>query len=314
MSSVGVHPPKTPVTTGSHGIAQATLPNVCKMPGPPAPFVPTPLPNIAKSGNSPKDFSTTVLIEGNPVGIRGATFESIGDVASKGTGGGIVSANTQGPAKFISPGSMTVKIEGKNVHLLTDPMLNNCAAGGSPPNTGATMQGLKQGDIPPVDSPRAEVACAIVCCDVKPYSLQTRGKNEKTCQRLGSRKHSCVLHRLRKKSGDNLLQENKFVGVQASPRFDNVQNMTRTLIPDTIINGDTVIDCKFPCNPDKVKASGFTKGAAKKAFSGADIGPSKKLLGAGEKEMLDYGKIPGVTKVETMTPTQAQACAGNCKC
>ena len=139
MPTVAIHPPKTPVTEGSNGTAAATIPNVCKMPGPPAPFVPAPLPNIAKSGNSPKDYSTTVTIEGNAVAIRGATFESIGDVASKGTGGGLISANTQGPAKFITPGSMTVKIEGKSVHLLSESTLNNCGAGGSPPNTGASM-------------------------------------------------------------------------------------------------------------------------------------------------------------------------------
>ena len=139
MSSVAIHPPKTPVTKGSRGIAKATLPNVCKMPGPPAPFVPAPLPNIAKSELSPKDYSTTVKIEGNAVAIRGATFESIGDMASKGTGGGLISANCHGPAKFITPGSMTVKIEGKSVHLLGEPMWNNCGASGSPPNTGAAM-------------------------------------------------------------------------------------------------------------------------------------------------------------------------------
>ena len=50
----------------------------------------------------------------------------MGDMASKGTGGGLISANTHGPAKFITPGSMTVKIEGKSVHLLGEPMLNNC--------------------------------------------------------------------------------------------------------------------------------------------------------------------------------------------
>jgi hypothetical protein len=38
---------------------------------------------------------------------------------------------------------MDVQIEGKNVHLLGDPMLNNCGPSGSPPNA-ATMQGLKQ--------------------------------------------------------------------------------------------------------------------------------------------------------------------------
>lgn len=144
MSTVGIHPPKTPVTKGSMGIAKATLPNVCKMPGPPAPFVPAPLPNIAKSGSSPKDYSTSVKIDGNTVAIRGAMFESMGDVASKGTGGGLISANTHGPAKFITPGSMTVKIEGKSVHLLGEPMLNNCGPSGSPPNTGATMGGVLQ--------------------------------------------------------------------------------------------------------------------------------------------------------------------------
>jgi uncharacterized Zn-binding protein involved in type VI secretion len=147
VSKVGIHPPKTPVTSGSNGVAKATTPNVCKMPGPPAPFVPSPLPNMGKSGNSPKDFSTSVKIKGDPVAIRGATFESMGDIASKGTGGGLVSANTQGPTKFITPGSLNVKIENKSVHLLGEPMLNNGGPSGSPPNTGATLAGLDQDDI-----------------------------------------------------------------------------------------------------------------------------------------------------------------------
>ena len=82
--SVSVNPPKTPVTEGSSGVAAATMPNVCKMPGPPAPFVPAPLPNIGKSGMSPKDYSKSVTIEGKKVAIKGATFKSMGDVASKG--------------------------------------------------------------------------------------------------------------------------------------------------------------------------------------------------------------------------------------
>lgn len=149
MPSVAIHPPKTPVTKGSQGIAKATLPNVCKMPGPPAPFIPSPLPNIAKSGTSPKGYSKKVKIESNTVAIRGATFKSMGDVASKGTGGGLISANTHGIAKFITPGSMNVKIEGKSVHLLGEPMLNNCGASGSPPNTGATLVGLGQASQKP---------------------------------------------------------------------------------------------------------------------------------------------------------------------
>lgn len=144
MPSVTIHPPKTPITRGSNGIAKATLPNVCKMPGPPAPFVPTALLNIARSGLSPQKYSTTVRIEGHAVAIRGAMFASVGDVASKATGGGLISANTHGPAKFITPGTLTVKIQGKGVHLLGDPVLNNCGPGGNPPNTGATMTGTDQ--------------------------------------------------------------------------------------------------------------------------------------------------------------------------
>lgn len=157
MSTVAIHPPKTPATEGSLGTAKATLPNVCKMPGPPAPFVPTPLPNIAKSNLSPQGCSKSVTIEGNAVAIRGAMFESIGDMASKGTGGGLLSANTHGPAKFISPGSMTVKIEGKSVHLLGEPMLNNCGPGGSPSNTGATMTGVDQSEREIDDCPGHEI-------------------------------------------------------------------------------------------------------------------------------------------------------------
>ncbi len=141
--SVSIHPPRTPVTTGSSGTATATLPNVCKMPGPPAPFVPTPLPNIGKSGSSPKGYSQSVSIEGEKVAIKGATFGSSGDVASQGTGGGLLSANTEGPTSFIGPGAMDVKIEGKSVQFLGDPMLNNCGKGGSPPNA-ATMMGVIQ--------------------------------------------------------------------------------------------------------------------------------------------------------------------------
>jgi len=141
MSTVSVNPPKTPVTEGSNGVATATLPNICKMPGPPAPFVPTPLPNIGRSSLSPKDYSKTVEIEGNKVAIQGATFKSMGDVASQGTGGGIVSSNCEGPTSFVGPGSMDVKIEGKNVQLLSDPMLNNNGPSGSPANA-ATMMGV----------------------------------------------------------------------------------------------------------------------------------------------------------------------------
>jgi hypothetical protein len=140
---VGVNSPKTPVTKGSNGIATATLPNVCKMPGPPAPFVPTPLPNIGKSGDKPEGYTKNVKIENNPVAIKGASFGSMGDIASKPNGGGLTSSNTHGPCKFIGPGSMDVKFEGGNVQLLSDPMTNNGGGNGSPSNS-ATMVGIAQ--------------------------------------------------------------------------------------------------------------------------------------------------------------------------
>src|SRR5688572_11979285 len=117
MSSIGVNPPHTPVTEGSGGKALATLPNVCKMPGPPAPFVPTPLPNLGTSSDRLKDSTTTVKFEGKKVAIKGSYFMSqpSGDVASQGTGGGLVSAKVQGTTKWLAPGSMDVKADGKNI-------------------------------------------------------------------------------------------------------------------------------------------------------------------------------------------------------
>lgn len=122
---VAINPPKTPLTKGSSGVSSATVPNVCKMPGPPAPFVPTPLPNIAKTGDSPSGYTKKVKVEGKAVAIKGCAFKSMGDIASKGTGGGIVSATTHGKAKIVSPGSMNVQMEGKAVHLLSDMTTNN---------------------------------------------------------------------------------------------------------------------------------------------------------------------------------------------
>jgi hypothetical protein len=187
MATVGIHPPKTPVTKGSRTLAKATLPNVCKMPGPPAPFVPAPLPNIGKSELSPKGYSTTVNIEGNAVAIRGASFESMGDIASKGTGGGLISANTHGPVKFITPGSFTVKIEGKSVHLLGEPVLNNCGPSGSPPNTGATLTGVDHSDIDEPPSVDHVLKCIACKCDAEVNANQPN----LSCMRSGTEKHDC---------------------------------------------------------------------------------------------------------------------------
>ena len=69
--------------------------------------------------------SQDVLVQGKAVAIKGCEFKSMGDIASKATGGGLVSATTHGVAKIVSPGSMNVKFEGKAVHLLSDMTTNN---------------------------------------------------------------------------------------------------------------------------------------------------------------------------------------------
>jgi hypothetical protein len=179
MPSVGINPPKSPVTKGSRGLASCTIPNVCKMPGPPAPFVPTPLPNIGKSELRPQGYSTTVKIEGNTVAIMGSSFGSMGDIASKGLGGGIISMNCEGPTKFIAPGSLTVQIEGKNVHLLSDIMSNNNGPAGSPPNA-ATMIGLSQADAQKIAEVK-DMLCAEFCAELPNWK-----SSHKLEQRLAS--------------------------------------------------------------------------------------------------------------------------------
>ncbi len=185
MPSVTVNSPKTPVTKGSSGIAAATLPNVCKMPGPPAPFVPTPLPNIGMSSKDPKGYSKKVTIEGQPVAIQGASFGSSGDIASKGTGGGIVSMNVEGATSFLAPGSFDVKIEGKNVQLLGDQMLNNNGPSGSPANA-ATMQGVTQSPGGAGAANVLEVECEVDksakkdwdCCNLKEFCAKLDAVND----------------------------------------------------------------------------------------------------------------------------------------
>ncbi len=103
MGKVTINGPKTPVTKGSNGVAAATTPNVCKMPGPPAPFVPTPLPNVGRSGLSPKGYSKAVKINGQPVALEGTTFGSQGDIASKGTSGVIAVAGVYVAALWLIP-------------------------------------------------------------------------------------------------------------------------------------------------------------------------------------------------------------------
>jgi len=217
-----INPPLTPVTAGSKGTAAATLPNVCKMPGPPAPFVPTPLPNIAKSSINLQGGSKSVEIEGHTVAIKGATFDSTGDIASKATGGGIISANTHGPAKFAAPGSMNVKIEGKAVHLLGDAMTNNNS---NPPNAGTIM--LVQESTPP--SLLSMLTRIAEECEEEVGNFPPRDTRiKKECKDLGTAKHACCARKL-EAANDELDEDGKpQQRVYSEPGYDRA---TGKMIP-----------------------------------------------------------------------------------
>src|SRR5262249_15486982 len=78
-----------------------------------------------------------------------------GDVASQGTGGGLVSAKVQGTAKWLAPGSMDVKADGKNIPLLGDAVSNN---GGRPANA-STLKEMQDA----IGVAEAKDLCDAVC-------------------------------------------------------------------------------------------------------------------------------------------------------
>jgi Toxin PAAR-like domain len=109
------------VHKGSNGITTA-FPDVCKTPAPPAPFVPIPYPNIAKSSDTDKGAST-VKCDGNPTCVSDSNFMmSTGDEA--GSLLGVASNKIKGKAEFVNY-SFDVKFEGKGVARALDLMLHN---------------------------------------------------------------------------------------------------------------------------------------------------------------------------------------------
>jgi len=111
----------TVVHAGSSGMAMA-FPDVCKTPAPPAPPIPIPYPNIAQSSDT-ADGSSTVKVDGNPIMLKSSNFSmSSGDEA--GALNGVVSNKIKGKAQPVNA-SFDVKIDGKAVFRLTDPMTAN---------------------------------------------------------------------------------------------------------------------------------------------------------------------------------------------
>lgn len=118
----------TVVHSGSGGMAMS-FPDVCKTPAPPSPSpIPIPYPNIAQSSDT-ADGSTSVKVDGNPIMLKSSNFSmSSGDEA--GALNGVVSNKIKGKAAPVNA-SFDVKVDGKAVFRLTDPMTAN---GGSASN------------------------------------------------------------------------------------------------------------------------------------------------------------------------------------
>ena len=111
---------RTVVHEASSGVAVA-FPDACKTQVGPA-TVPIPYPNIAMSTDTAQG-SSDVKMDGKKIMLQDSNFKSsMGDEA--GALGGVVSSTISQKAEFICY-SFDVKVEGKNVPRLGDPMVHN---------------------------------------------------------------------------------------------------------------------------------------------------------------------------------------------
>ena len=110
-----------PLATKAGGECLA-VPDVCKVPAPPAPPVPVPFPNLGQL-TSAVETSTKVFVENKPIVVQTSKLpSSSGDEA--GTAGGVVSGQTKGEVSF-KTASGKVIVEGKKVVLLTATTAHN---------------------------------------------------------------------------------------------------------------------------------------------------------------------------------------------
>jgi uncharacterized Zn-binding protein involved in type VI secretion len=157
------------VHKGSNGLTMATVPDVCKTPGPAGP-VPVPYPNISRSATLAKG-TKTVTAQGEMAAVKGSEFpSSSGDEA--GTVGGVKSGTHMKAAQWLSY-SFDVKLEGKNACRLTDKM--TCNNG----NT-VCLAGIIQGVVgAKLSDPTIKVLCDIFCKtkkDAQDFKQKNPGK------------------------------------------------------------------------------------------------------------------------------------------
>jgi len=94
------------------------MPDVCKVPAPPAPPIPTPFPNMAQlnQANVGSCSQKVKIMNKNVVTMKSEIPMTSGDEA--GSAGGLVSGQIKGPAKP-KKGSAKVKVEGQAVIFQT---------------------------------------------------------------------------------------------------------------------------------------------------------------------------------------------------
>jgi hypothetical protein len=123
--------PMFPATTTAGGICQA-MPDVCKVPAPPAPPIPTPFPNIAQCAMA-TGTATKVLVMNMPALTESSKIPmSSGDEA--GVAGGVVSGTNMGPVVFRTSSSK-VSFEGKKAAMLTAMTAHNGSNANMPAGT-----------------------------------------------------------------------------------------------------------------------------------------------------------------------------------
>ena len=137
------------VHEGSGGVT-VVFPDVCKTPAAPAPPIPVPYPNVARSADAAKT-ARSVQADGHPLCTKGSCFRtSTGDEA--GTLGGVASSTTKGQARFVNY-ALDVQVEGKPVPRALDLMLHN--------DQNAPPTPLGQGPV--VALPRTEPPLCPIC-------------------------------------------------------------------------------------------------------------------------------------------------------
>ena len=99
------------VATAQGGLCQATAPDVCKVPAPPGPPVPTPMPNIVDCAQA-LQVSVKVKVLNMPILTKQSQWPtSMGDNA--GVAGGVVSGMNMGPVT-VKEASPLLAIEGSD--------------------------------------------------------------------------------------------------------------------------------------------------------------------------------------------------------